>query len=83
MLDCDENQILDGHGNRKRKANLFALGSRQVNATTTSDLGLIYDIKLKEYIKYLCGTNHIDKEITKITNKRLNAPKIAVSHQTS
>ncbi|KAJ0967565.1 hypothetical protein J5N97_024482 [Dioscorea zingiberensis] len=91
-FDHDGNPILDDYHDRKYQADLFAMGSGQVNPTKANDPGLIYDIKPKEYIKYLCGLWSNDTLVTiaarkpvqcssvgSIAAEQLNYPSISVS----
>ncbi|KAH7691102.1 Peptidase S8 subtilisin-related protein [Dioscorea alata] len=74
-FDRDGNPILDDYGDREKPASLFAVGAGQVNPMAANDPGLIYDIKPKEYIKYLCGMNFTDKQVTKIARKEVRCSK--------
>ncbi|KAM0949317.1 putative cucumisin [Dioscorea sansibarensis] len=74
-FDRDGNPILDDSGDRERPASLFAMGAGQVNPMAANDPGLIYDIKPKEYIKYICGMNFTDKQVTKIAGEEVRCSK--------
>lgn len=38
--------------------------------------GLVYDIKLDDYIPYLCGLNYTDKEIEKMTQRQVKCREV-------
>ncbi|GER51116.1 subtilase family protein [Striga asiatica] len=45
------------------EADIFATGSGQVNPQAANDPGLVYDIKSKDYIPYLCGLNYTNAQV--------------------
>ncbi|CAN1332751.1 Subtilisin-like protease 4 [Linum perenne] len=53
-------------------ADLFAIGSGQVNPSKANDPGLIYDIHPAEYTRYLCGLGYTDKQVQVITRMSIN-----------
>lgn len=53
-------------------ANPFAMGSGHVNPTKVSNPGLVYDLKPKDYIPYLCGLNYTATEMSKITQQKVS-----------
>lgn len=52
-------------------ADPFATGSGHVNPSKASNPGLIYDVKPKDYVPYLCGLNYTQREIGKILQKKI------------
>ncbi|XP_060211079.1 subtilisin-like protease [Lycium barbarum] len=48
---------------RDLPADVFAIGAGHVNPSKASDPGLIYDIKVENYIQYLCGLGYKEKDI--------------------
>ncbi|XP_027774794.1 subtilisin-like protease SBT1.7 [Solanum pennellii] len=60
QFNLEGQPILD---QRDLPADIFATGAGHVNPSKASDPGLIYDIKVENYIQYLCGLGYKDKDI--------------------
>ena len=52
--------IADEAGN---PANLFATGTGHVNGTRAADPGIVYNVQLLDYVKYVCGLSYTLKEV--------------------
>ena len=52
--------IADQTGN---PANLFATGAGHVNARKAADPGLVYHIKYRDYVKYVCGLGYESENV--------------------
>jgi len=88
-LDLNGDPIADEYTG---EANIFAMGSGQVNPSAANDPGLIYDIQPNHYIYYLCSLGFTSKQVTVIARHQvectdvmdssvgeLNYPSISVS----
>ncbi|KAL2543820.1 Subtilisin-like protease SBT1.2 [Forsythia ovata] len=53
-------------------ASIFATGAGHVNPSKANDPGLIYDIEPRDYIPYLCGLNYTNRQISVISQRRVN-----------
>ena len=53
----------------------FAYGAGNLNPLNPSNYGLIYDIDLLDYIKYLCGQGFSTKLLQAITGDKSNCPE--------
>ncbi|XP_062158535.1 subtilisin-like protease SBT3 [Alnus glutinosa] len=54
-------------GNDNKPASPFAIGAGHVNPNKAIDPGLIYDVKLEDYVNLLCALNYSMKQIQTIT----------------
>ncbi|KAI5655596.1 hypothetical protein M9H77_32783 [Catharanthus roseus] len=52
-------------------ADAFATGSGHVNPAKASNPGLIYDIKLDDYIPYLCGLNYTNQQVSSVVQRKV------------
>nr|XP_009762595.1 PREDICTED: subtilisin-like protease SDD1 [Nicotiana sylvestris] len=62
---------------RKHPADVFAIGVGHINASKASNLGLIYDIHLINYIQYLCGLGYKEKEIGLNVHQSVNCSLVS------
>ncbi|KZV19459.1 hypothetical protein F511_08800 [Dorcoceras hygrometricum] len=53
-------------------ADIFATGSGHVNPSRANDPGLIYDIRPKDYIPYLCGLNYTNRQVGIILQRKVD-----------
>ncbi|KAG0484333.1 hypothetical protein HPP92_008412 [Vanilla planifolia] len=73
-------------------AGIHTMGAELVNPVKALDPGLVYELQLIDYIKYLCGLGYNSREMTKMLGKQttctglnplsaseLNYPSIAVN----
>ncbi|KAK6163856.1 hypothetical protein DH2020_000720 [Rehmannia glutinosa] len=58
-------------------ADVFATGAGHVNPSRANDPGLVYDIKLEDYIPYLCGLQYANREVAIITQQKVNCSEIS------
>ncbi|XP_072963192.1 subtilisin-like protease [Typha angustifolia] len=59
-------------------AHLFAIGAGHVNPSKANNPGLIYDIKAEDYLRYLCGLDYTDKEVSAVARRIVNCSVIGV-----
>ncbi|XP_006358145.2 subtilisin-like protease SBT1.7 [Solanum tuberosum] len=57
---------------RLNPANLFTIGSGNVNPSRASDPGLIYDIHPEDYVPYLCGLKYTDQQVSSIVRRKVH-----------
>ncbi|XP_055803540.1 subtilisin-like protease [Solanum dulcamara] len=57
---------------RLKPANLFTIGSGNVNPSRASDPGLIYDIHPEDYVPYLCGLKYTDIQVSAIVRRKVH-----------
>ena len=57
-------------------ANLFATGAGQVNGTRAADPGLVYDIKYRDYVKYICGLGYTPKRVETVLREPVDCAVI-------
>lgn len=55
-----------------QRANVFAIGAGHVNPSKANNPGLVYDIKPKDYVPYLCGLNYTNRQVGVILQRRVN-----------
>ncbi|GAA0174252.1 serine protease [Lithospermum erythrorhizon] len=72
-LNRNGNQIMD---ERKKPANVFALGAGHVYPFSGNDPGLVYDIQPKDYIPYLCGLGYNDTQVRMIVQENVKCSTI-------
>jgi subtilisin family serine protease len=92
VTDIDGKPIVDQVGNIP--ADIFVMGTGNVNPNKALDPGLVYDLIPEEYIQYLCGLGYKDKDVNAIIHpaalvqcekvkaipeEQLNYPSIAIS----
>ncbi|KAK4422722.1 Subtilisin-like protease SBT1.2 [Sesamum alatum] len=59
---------------RRLPADIFATGAGHVNPTQALDPGLVYDIKTRDYISYLCFI-YTENQVAIIVNRKINCGK--------
>ncbi|WP_222853373.1 S8 family peptidase [Fodinicola acaciae] len=75
---------VDNKGNPIPDAGPFDYGSGEVTPNSAADPGLVYDSKLRDWVRYLCGVRQLDaKSMTcrvfgSIDPSDLNQPNIAI-----
>ncbi|CAA6661449.1 unnamed protein product [Spirodela intermedia] len=87
LMDRAGDPIADQTGSA---ANLLATGAGQVDPPRATDPGLVYNIDLGDYVRYLCGLGYTDTQasitagysvqcaaVGKVTPEQLNYPSIA------
>ncbi|CAN4077850.1 unnamed protein product [Withania somnifera] len=74
QFNLEGQPILD---ERDLPANIFATGAGHVNPSKASDPGLIYDIKVDNYIQYLCGLGYAGKDIELIVQQTVDCSLIS------
>nr|DAD23086.1 TPA_asm: hypothetical protein HUJ06_024549 [Nelumbo nucifera] len=52
----------------------FAFGSGHVNPERASDLGLIYDIGIEDYLNYLCSLNYTSSQMAVVARRSFTCP---------
>lgn len=57
-------------------ADIFALGAGHVNPSRANDPGLVYDVKTRDYISYLCGLNYTDRQLGIILQRKFTCLKV-------
>ncbi|PON91080.1 LOW QUALITY PROTEIN: Peptidase S8, subtilisin-related, partial [Trema orientale] len=50
----------------------FDYGSRHVDPVAALDPGLVYDITVEDYIRFLCASNYTKKQIKTVTKRNIN-----------
>uniref|UniRef100_A0A5B7AQH6 Putative subtilisin-like protease n=1 Tax=Davidia involucrata TaxID=16924 RepID=A0A5B7AQH6_DAVIN len=65
-IDSTFNPIQD-IGNNNRPADPLAIGAGHINPNKALDPGLVYDVKLEDYVNLLCALNYTEKQIQTIT----------------
>ncbi|XP_042485690.1 subtilisin-like protease SBT3.10 [Macadamia integrifolia] len=77
-------------GDTRKRADPFDMGGGSINLKKVADPGLIYDIKIENYIQFLCSMGYTNKEITildgrevpclknKYSQLDLNLPSISI-----
>ncbi|XP_073135146.1 subtilisin-like protease [Henckelia pumila] len=68
QTNLDKRRILD---ERKKPADVFAIGAGHVNPPRALDPGLVYDISTKDYISYLCYL-YTEKQVAIIVQRRID-----------
>ncbi|MQM00984.1 hypothetical protein Taro_033732 [Colocasia esculenta] len=54
------------------RANAFATGAGQVNPAKANDPGLVYDIDLRDYTRYVCGLYQLERQVTTVLRRRVD-----------
>ncbi|XP_031131231.1 subtilisin-like protease SBT5.3 isoform X2 [Ipomoea triloba] len=73
------------------EATPFAYGAGHINPNCAADPGLVYDLKLKDYVNFICAQGYNETDITRvlgtpykcphhITLSTFNYPSIAIPH---
>ncbi|PHT58008.1 hypothetical protein CQW23_00371 [Capsicum baccatum] len=61
---------------RDLPADIFATGAGHVNPSKANHPGLIYDIKVENYIQYLCGLGYREKDIELIVQQTVKCSQL-------
>lgn len=59
-----------------QKASFFAMGTGHVNPSRAVDPGLVYDLKVSDYISYLCGLGIGDDGVSAVLHRSVNCSVI-------
>lgn len=70
--------ITDIGSKKSAFANPFALGSGHVKPESASDPGLVYDIRTKDYLNYLCSLNYTSSQVALLSRGNFVCSKKAV-----
>ncbi|MQL71071.1 hypothetical protein Taro_003377 [Colocasia esculenta] len=65
----EDDPITDETGDR---ASLFAIGAGHVHPAAAMDPGLVYDIPVVDYVRYLCGLGYGDEEMFAMVDRTFN-----------
>ncbi|KAH7691101.1 Peptidase S8 subtilisin-related protein [Dioscorea alata] len=76
-FDLDRNPLLDDYEFQNVSANLFTMGSGQVNPIAANDPGLIYNITSNNYVQYLCGLGINDTDVSIITGDQVQCSNVS------
>ncbi|XP_072962517.1 subtilisin-like protease [Typha angustifolia] len=59
-------------------AHLFATGAGHVDPSKANNPGLIYDIKARDYIRYLCGLHYTNEEVSTVARRTVDCSVVGV-----
>ncbi|XP_042485613.1 subtilisin-like protease SBT3.8 [Macadamia integrifolia] len=68
-------QSIMAQGDTRKRADPFDMGGGSINLKKVADSGLIYDIKIENYIQFLCSMGYTNKEITILDGREVSCLK--------
>ncbi|KAM7493623.1 hypothetical protein LguiB_028232 [Lonicera macranthoides] len=69
LFNNDGNPITNQN---KQQANYYELGAGHVIPSSANDPGLVYDIQLDDYIRYLCGLGYTNQQVSSIAQRPIS-----------